>query len=51
MSEERDPIEEYDQKHGTPKGEEIGENDTGPAAAPIHNRPSPIKHMAGHESK
>jgi hypothetical protein len=51
MIEERDPIQEYDEKHGTPKGEEMSENDTGPAAAPIHNKPYPIKHMAGGESK
>ena len=44
MSEDRDTTQEYDQKHGAPKGYEPGENDTGPASAPIHRKPSPVQH-------
>jgi hypothetical protein len=47
MSEERIPTDEYDQKHGTPKGYEPTETDTGPASAPEHSRPSPIKPKSG----
>lgn len=43
MSENQTPQDEYDQKHGTPKGWTPTESDTGPAAAPIHEKPSPVK--------
>jgi len=47
MSETNTPQDEYDQKHGTPKGWEPVENDTGPAAAPKHDKPNPVKHESG----
>ena len=46
-TEQRNPTKEYDQQHGTPKGAEPKEIDTAPAAAPLHNKPSPIVPKSG----
>jgi hypothetical protein len=44
--ENRDPVKEYDQKHGAPKGNEPS-TDTVSTALPLKERPLPFKSTSG----
>jgi hypothetical protein len=46
MSENRDPIKEYDATHGSPKSEEPS-TDTTSTAMPLKERPLPFKPTSG----